>query len=70
MVWVRGVRSVPKSDTIPKPMLPILETPWVLPYPCGTLAIPWDVFTQVIEILTSPKEPHVNKIVACYCLAK
>src|ERR1700720_2341476 len=36
-VWVRGVRGVPKSYTIPEPVLPVLETPRVSPYTCGTL---------------------------------
>ena len=38
-VRVHGVRSVPKSYTIPEPVLPVLETPRVSPYPCGTLVI-------------------------------
>ena len=36
-VRVRGVRGVPKSYTVPEPVLPVLETPRVSPYPCGTL---------------------------------
>ena len=30
---------MPKSDTVPEPVLPILETPRVLPYRCGTLKL-------------------------------
>ena len=40
-VRVRGVRGVPKSYTVPEPVLPVLETPRVLPYPCGTLLSPY-----------------------------
>ena len=29
--------GVPKSNTIPVPAVPVLEAPWVNPYPCGTL---------------------------------
>ena len=28
--------GVPKSTTVPIPTLPVLENPWVFPYPCGT----------------------------------
>jgi len=38
-VRVRGVRGVPKSNTVPEPVLPVLETLRVLPYPCGTLKV-------------------------------
>jgi hypothetical protein len=38
-VWVRGVHGVPKSNTVPVPALPVLETPQVFPYPCGTLVV-------------------------------
>jgi hypothetical protein len=36
-VQVCGIRSVTKSDTVPVPVIPVLETPQVYPYPCGTL---------------------------------
>ena len=36
-VRVRGVRGVPKSNTVPVPALPVLETPRVFLYPCRTL---------------------------------
>ena len=32
-------RGVPKSTTIPVPMLPVLETPQVYPYPCSTINV-------------------------------
>jgi hypothetical protein len=35
-VRVHGIRGVPKSNTIPEPVVPVLETPRVLPYPYGT----------------------------------
>jgi len=49
-VWVHGVRSVPKSYTVPEPVLPVLETPWVSPYPCGTL-FDLDFFSAVCNCL-------------------
>jgi len=31
--------GVPKIKTVPVPALPVLETPRVFPYPCGTLLV-------------------------------
>jgi hypothetical protein len=31
--------GVPKCTTVPIPALPVLETPWVFPYPCLTLSL-------------------------------
>ena len=36
-VRVHSVRGVPKSNTVPVPALPVLETLRVFPYPCRTL---------------------------------
>jgi hypothetical protein len=32
-------RSVLKPNTVPIPALPILENPWVFPYPCRSLVV-------------------------------
>ena len=42
------MRGVPKSNTVPEPVLPVLKTPWVLLYPCGTLSLPF--FRIVFEV--------------------
>ena len=44
-VWVAVYCGVPKSTTVPA--LPILETPQVFPYPCGTL-----VMVVVVVVVT------------------
>ena len=50
-VRVRGVRGVPISDTVPEPVLPVLETPRVLPYPCGTLLTNFGGILQYLGLL-------------------
>jgi hypothetical protein len=38
-VWVAVCCGMPKSTTIPIPVIPVLETPQVYPYPWQTLTI-------------------------------
>jgi hypothetical protein len=49
-VRVHGMRGVPKSNTVPVPALPVLETPRVFPYPCGTLSIS-EVEVERVEVM-------------------
>ena len=53
-VRVRGVRGVPKYNTVPVPALPVLETLRVFPYPCGTLV-------PAVPVLEAPR---VNPLAA------
>ena len=51
------MRGVPKSDTVPEPVLPVLETPRVLPYPCGTLLV---ALSQ--NVLTRPDDEEMHSL--------
>ena len=61
-VRVRGVRGVPKSYTVPEPVLPVLETPRVSPYPCGTLLSTHLHLSLISSFLTNKSDKKYSKM--------